>query len=72
MHWQIYPTQGIREVVKQERQTREAGYATSHEVNHQGEGTVITELTLDVVSPSQVPADAEVLTEVHVMSALHV
>ena len=32
------------------------------EANHQGEGTVIAELTLDVVSPSQVPADVEVLT----------
>ena len=32
------------------------------QANHQGEGTVIAELTLNVVSPSQVPADAELLT----------
>ena len=32
------------------------------EAHHQCEGTVIAELMLDVVSPSQVPADAEVLT----------
>ena len=38
------------------------------EENHQGEGTVIA----NVVSPSQVLADAEVLTEVHVTFALQV
>ena len=48
---------GVELVKKSPSVEREAG-----EANQQDEGTVIAELTLDVVSPSQVPADVEVLT----------
>ena len=41
------------------------------EANHQGEGTVIAGLTLDGISNTG-GGSAEVLTEMHVMSALHV